>query len=166
MQKITPFLWFDSQAEEAANFYVETFKNAPKGSSGDSRVLAIARYGQESVEISGKPAGSVMTVSFMVDGLEMTALNGGPIFTFSEAVSLAVNCDSQNEIDYFWNAFTKNGGQESQCGWCKDKFGFSWQIVPAVLTEIMSSKDTDKAHRAMAKLMTMKKLVISELESA
>jgi predicted 3-demethylubiquinone-9 3-methyltransferase (glyoxalase superfamily) len=166
MQKITPFLWYDSQAEQAANFYVETFRNAPKGSAGDSKVISTARYSIEAAHASGRPAGSVMTVSFMLDGQEFNAINGGPIFKFSEAFSFVVNCDSQDEIDYFWNTFTKDGGQESQCGWLKDKFGFSWQIVPNILSQLTTSEDPGKTERVTAKLMTMKKLDIAALENA
>jgi predicted 3-demethylubiquinone-9 3-methyltransferase (glyoxalase superfamily) len=166
MQKITPFLWFDSQAEEAATLYVETFKNAPKGSGGDSKMLTISRYSPEAAEVSGRPAGSAMTVSFMLDGQEFAALNGGPLFKFSEAVSFAVSCDSQEEIDYFWDALTKNGGAESQCGWLKDRFGFSWQIVPSMLDRLMTSNEPGKPQRVMAALLTMKKLDIAALQNA
>ncbi|HEX7724888.1 MAG TPA: VOC family protein [Candidatus Paceibacterota bacterium] len=166
MQKITPFLWFDSQAEQAAHFYVDTFKNAPKGSAGDSKIVSMARYSESSSAASGRPAGSIMTVGFMLDGQEFSAINGGPAFKFSEAFSLVVSCDTQEEIDYFWNAFIRDGGAESQCGWLKDKFGFSWQIVPVNLNTLASSTEPGKAERVMAKLMTMKKLDIAALENA
>jgi predicted 3-demethylubiquinone-9 3-methyltransferase (glyoxalase superfamily) len=166
MQKITPCLWFDSQAEEATNLYVETFRNAPKGSAGDSKIISTTRYSSEAAEVSGRPAGSVLTVSFMLDGQEFIALNGGPIFKFSEAISLSVSCDTQEELDYFWNAFVKNGGEESQCGWLKDRYGLSWQIVPSVLPELLTSEDAAKARRVTAALLDMKKLDIAALQNA
>ena len=136
MQKIAPFLWFDNQAEEAAKFYVSVFKN--------SKVGTIARYG----ESGPGPKGSVMTVGFELDGQKFTALNGGPIFKFTEAISLVVNCENQEEIDYIWEKLTADGGQEVQCGWLKDKYGLSWQVVPAILSELVS-KDPKKSERVM-----------------
>ena len=118
MSKVTPFLWFDTEAEEAANFYVSLFPN--------SRITNVTRYGNA----GPGPAGSVMTISFEIDGMPVTALNGGPIYKFSEAVSLSVSCDNQDEVDRYWNALTSNGGQEGPCAWLKDRYGFSWQIVP------------------------------------
>jgi len=154
MQKITPFLWFDSQAEEAANFYVSIFKN--------SKVGTISRYGD-----SGPgPKGSVMTVAFELDGEKFTALNGGPIFKFTEAISLVVNCESQEEIDYFWEKLTADGGQEVECGWLKDKYGLSWQIVPTIVWEVFESGDPKKSERVMKAVMQMKKLDISKLKEA
>ena len=154
MQKITPFLWFDSQAEEAANFYVSIFKN--------SKVGAISRYGD-----SGPgPKGSVMTVAFELDGEKFTALNGGPIFKFTEAISLVVNCENQDEIDYFWEKLTANGGQEVECGWLKDKYGLSWQIVPTILWELVKSDDPKKSERVMQAVMQMKKLDVAKLKEA
>lgn len=166
MQKITPNLWFDSQAEEAAAFYVHTFKHAPKGSAGDSRIISMTRYDAAGAEVSGRPVGSVLTVNYMLDGQEFLALNGGPVFKFSEAVSLSVSCDTQEEIDYFWNTFVKNGGEESQCGWLKDKYGFSWQIVPSILPKLLTSEDPEKAGRVSAALFKMQKLDIATLENA
>ena len=154
MQKITPFLWFDSQAEEAANFYVSIFKN--------SKVGTISRYGDS----GPRPKGSVMTVAFELDGENFTALNGGPIFKFTEAISLVVNCESQEEIDYFWEKLTADGGQEVECGWLKDKYGLSWQIVPTILWELVKSDDPKKSERVMKALMQMKKLDISKLKEA
>lgn len=154
MQKIAPFLWFDSQAEEAANFYVSVFKN--------SKVGTIARYG----ESGPGPKGSVMTVGFELDGQKFTALNGGPIFKFTEAISLVVNCENQEEIDYFWEKLTADGGQEVQCGWLKDKYGLSWQVVPAILPELVKSDDPKKSERVMKALMQMKKLDIAKLKEA
>ena len=154
MQKITPFLWFDTKAEEAAQFYVSVFKN--------SRILAVTRYG----DAGPGPKGSVMVVSFQLEGQQFTALNGGPRFQFSEAFSFVVSCENQEEIDYYWNKLTSDGGQESQCGWLKDKFGFSWQIVPTALGKLMSDKDPKKANRVMQALLQMKKLDIAVLEEA
>jgi len=152
-QKITPFLWFDDQAEEAAQFYTSIFKN--------SKILNVSRYG----EAGPGPKGSVMVVSFQLEGQQFTALNGGPRFKFSEAFSFVVNCENQQEIDHYWTKLTSNGGQESQCGWLKDKFGFSWQIVPTALGKLMSG-DPQKANRVMQALLQMKKLDIATLEEA
>jgi len=157
MQKITPFLWFDNQAEEAATFYASVFRN--------SKIGSIARYDKTSAAASGRSEGSAMTVSFQLEGEEFIALNGGPLFRFSEAISFVVNCDTQKEIDYYWNKLT-DGGEESQCGWLKDKFGLSWQIVPSSLGKWIAGPDKAKSSRAMAALMKMKKLVIAELENA
>ena len=155
MQKINPFLWFDSNAEEAANFYVSVFSKSPK-SSGNSKVLTI---------MPG-PGGKALGVSFMLEGQEFKSLNGGPLFKFTEAISLFINCDTQDEIDYFWNKFTSDGGQESMCGWLKDKYGLSWQIVQPVLGELLGSKDREKAGRAMQAMMGMKKIIIADLKKA
>ncbi len=153
-QKITPFLWFDKQAEEAAQFYVSIFKN--------SKILHVSRYG----DAGPGPKGSVMVVNFQLAGQEFTALNGGPLFKFSEAFSFVVNCENQQEVDEYWGKLTSGGGQESQCGWLKDKFGFSWQIVPTALGKLMSDKDPQKANRVMEALLKMKKLDIATLEAA
>jgi predicted 3-demethylubiquinone-9 3-methyltransferase (glyoxalase superfamily) len=151
-QKITPFLWFDNQAEEAANFYVSIFKN--------SRVTGITRYGD-----SGPgPKGSVMTVEFELEGQKFVGLNGGPIFKFTEATSFAVTCESQAEVDYFWEKLTAAGGQESQCGWLKDKYGLSWQVVPAVAIAMLKNPATSE--RVMQAIMPMKKIEIAKLEQA
>ena len=154
MQKITPFLWFDTNAEEAAEFYVSIFKN--------SKILNVSRYG----DAGPGPKGSVMVVNFQLAGQEFTALNGGPLFKFSEAFSLVVNCETQKELDEYWSKLTSGGGQESQCGWLKDKFGFSWQIVPTELGKLMSAKDPAKANRVMQALLQMKKLDIAKLRQA
>jgi len=154
MQKITPFLWFDNNAEEAMNFYVSIFKN--------SKVLSVTRYG----ESGPGPKGSVMTAAFELDGQQFTALNGGPHFKFTEAISLVVNCESQEEIDYFWEKLSADGGQEVQCGWLKDKFGLSWQVVPTILPELVKSSDPQKSERVMKALMQMKKLNINGLRQA
>ena len=153
-QKITPFLWFDNQAEEAAQFYTSIFKN--------SKILQVSRYG----DAGPGPKGSVMVVNFQLAGQEFTALNGGPRFTFSEAFSFVVNCENQNEIDEYWSKLTADGGQESMCGWLKDKFGFSWQIVPTELGKLMSVKDPQTASRVMDALLKMRKLDIAKLKAA
>jgi predicted 3-demethylubiquinone-9 3-methyltransferase (glyoxalase superfamily) len=153
-QKITPFLWFDNQAEEAAQFYTSIFKN--------SKILQVSRYG----DAGPGPKGSVMVVNFQLAGQEFTALNGGPHFTFSEAFSFVVNCDTQQEIDDYWSKLTSGGGAESMCGWLKDKFGFSWQIVPIQLGKLMGDKDPQKANRVMQALLKMKKLDIAKLTAA
>ena len=154
MQKITPFLWFDTQAEEAANYYLSVFK--------DGRILEIVRYG----EAGPGPAGSVMTVSFEIHGQQFTALNGGPQFKFSEAISFVVRCDTQQEIDTLWAKLSSQGGKEGRCGWLTDKYGLSWQIVPPVLLEFIKDKDAAKAQRAMQAMMKMGKLDIAALKRA
>jgi predicted 3-demethylubiquinone-9 3-methyltransferase (glyoxalase superfamily) len=156
VQKIVTFLWFDSQAEEAANLYVSLFKN--------SKILQITRYPESATPASGQPAGSVMTVSFQLDGQQFTAINGGPHFKFTEAISLVVNCDTQEEIDRLWAKLIEGGGREDQCGWLKDKFGLSWQIVPASLGEML--KKPEDAQRVMAAVLKMKKLDIATLKKA
>ena len=153
-QKITPFLWFDNQAEAAAQFYTSIFKN--------SKILHVSRYG----DAGPGPKGAVMVVNFQLAGQEFTALNGGPLFKFSEAFSFVVNCENQQEVDEYWTKLTANGGQESQCGWLKDKFGFSWQIVPTALGRLMSDKDPQKGSRVMQALLQMKKIDIATLEAA
>ncbi len=157
MQKITPFLWFDDKAEEAVNFYASLFKN--------SRIVKMVRYGDEAAAASGRPKGSAMTIAFQLEGQDFTALNGGPHFKFTEAISLVVNCTTQAEVDTLWNALCA-GGAESQCGWLKDKYGLSWQIVPTVVSEMLSSGDAAKAGRMMQALMQMKKLDIAALQRA
>jgi predicted 3-demethylubiquinone-9 3-methyltransferase (glyoxalase superfamily) len=153
-QKITPFLWFDHQAEEAAKFYISVFKN--------SRMLRISRYG----EAGPGPVGSVMTAEFILDGQEFVALNAGPHFKFTEAISFVVNCDTQEEVDYFWQKLTEGGGQESMCGWLKDKFGLSWQVVPRILNEMLLDEDPKKAKHAMQAMLQMKKIDIAKLKKA
>ncbi|TSD46134.1 VOC family protein [Rhodococcus sp. KBS0724] len=155
MPSITPCLWFDTQAEEAAHFYISVF--------GSGKILEIERYGEGSP--SGQPAGSVMTVVFELDGQRFTGLNGGPMFTFSEAVSFEIPCADQAEVDHYWSALTE-GGEESQCGWLKDKFGLSWQVVPSRLLELMHDPDRAKAQRVMDAMMQMKKIDVAELERA
>ena len=142
MQKITPFLWFDNQAEEAVSFYTSIFKN--------SRIVSISRYGEEGAEASGRPKGTVMTIAFRLDGQEFVALNGGPIFKFTEAVSFVVNCESQDEEDYYSERLSGGGDPKAQqCGWLKDKYGLSWQIVPTVLVTLLNDHDPEKSRRVM-----------------
>ena len=153
--KITTFLWFDNQAEEAANFYTSVFKN--------SEIESVSRYGKEGFEIHGQKEGSVMTVAFSINGQSFTALNGGPIFKFSEAISFQVFCDTQEEIDYYWNRLTE-GGEEIQCGWLKDKYGVSWQIIPTILSQLMI--DPARAGRVTNAYLQMKKFDIEKLKNA
>lgn len=158
MQKITPCLWFDDQAEEAANFYVSIFKN--------SRIGTISRYGDAAAERSGRRGGTVMTVSFEIEGQPYVALNGGPLFRFNESVSFMVNCETQEEIDYYWNKLSEGGDQKAQqCGWLKDKYGVSWQIVPAALGELLGG-DPKRSGKVMEALLQMKKLDIRTLRQA
>jgi predicted 3-demethylubiquinone-9 3-methyltransferase (glyoxalase superfamily) len=158
-QRITPFLWFDDQAEQAAAFYTSIFK--------DSRVTATTRYTKEAEQAAGRPAGSVMTVAFELDGQEFTAINGGPIFKFNEALSLVVHCDSQQEVDHFWNRLSEGGDPGAQqCGWLKDRFGLSWQVVPDQLPRLLTDPDPARGRRAMAAMLTMKKIDIAALEKA
>jgi predicted 3-demethylubiquinone-9 3-methyltransferase (glyoxalase superfamily) len=154
MQKIITFLWFDNQAEEAVNFYVSLFKN--------STINNVARYG----EAGPGPKGSAMLVSFTLEGQQFQALNGGPIFKFTEATSLYVNCETQEEVDTFWAKFTADGGQESQCGWLKDKYGLSWQIIPSALQRTVGGSDKAGAARAMQAMLKMRKIDIKALEDA
>jgi predicted 3-demethylubiquinone-9 3-methyltransferase (glyoxalase superfamily) len=156
-QRISVCLWFDDQAEQAVNFYVSIFKNA--------RIGAVTRYDDEGARAAGRPKGSVMTVAFELDGQPFMALNGGPVFTFTEAISLVVHCDTQAEVDAFWTKLS-SGGQEVQCGWLKDRFGVSWQIVPRILLEMLQDQDPDKSRRVMAAMLKMKKLDIAALERA
>ena len=155
MQKITPFLWFDDKAEEAVNFYVSIFTN--------SKIGSITRYGDEGAEVSGRPKGTVMTVTFQLEGQEFTALNGGPHFKFTEAISLLVNCKTQEEVDELWEKLSE-GGEKGQCGWLKDKYGLSWQIVPTVLGEMLQDKDARKSERVMNALLKMNKIEIKALK--
>jgi predicted 3-demethylubiquinone-9 3-methyltransferase (glyoxalase superfamily) len=158
MQKITPFLWFDDQAEEAVKFYTSVFKN--------SKVGRILRYGEEAASKSGRPAGSVLTIEFEIEGQKFVALNGGPQFKFNESVSFVVNCETQEEVDYFWGKLIADGGEESQCGWLKDKFGLSWQVTPTVLIDMLHDKDSEKTERAMKSMLQMQKIDIEKLKAA
>lgn len=154
MPKITPFLWFDHQAEEAANLYVSIFKN--------SKVTSITRYG----EAGPGPKGTAMTVQFRLDGQEFIALNGGPHFTFNESISFSVDCKTQEEVDEYWTKLTADGGEEGPCGWLKDRFGLSWQINPSILGKMLSDPDPQKAKRTMEAMLKMKKIDIAELQRA
>jgi predicted 3-demethylubiquinone-9 3-methyltransferase (glyoxalase superfamily) len=156
-QRIMPCLWFDTEAEEAANFYCSVFKN--------SRINTIGRYGKEGFEKHGKKAGSVMVVAFELEGQKFVALNGGPQFKFSEAISFQIHCDSQKEVDYFWSKLTQ-GGEEGPCGWLKDRFGLSWQVVPTALIEMVSDKDPAKVQRVTKAFLQMKKFDIDALRRA
>jgi len=159
MQRITPCLWFDHQAEEAANFYVSIFKHA--------RVGAVTRYGEAGYEVHGRPAGSVMTVEFQLEGQDFVALNGGPVFTFNEAVSLQVHCETQEELDHYWERLSQGGDKQAQqCGWLKDKYGLSWQIVPAMLPKMLQEGNAAKSQRVMKALLQMSKLDIQKLKQA
>jgi predicted 3-demethylubiquinone-9 3-methyltransferase (glyoxalase superfamily) len=159
MQKITPCLWFDSNAEEAVNFYTAIFKN--------SKIGNISRYGEAGFEIHRKPAGTVLTMEFELDGQAFTALNGGPIFKFNEAVSFQVSCESQEEVDYYWGKLSEGGDKKAQqCGWLKDKYGLSWQIVPTVLAEMLQDKDVERSGRVMKAMLQMTKIDISGLKRA
>jgi len=159
MQTITPNLWFDGQAEEAVDFYVSVFKNA--------KITSTVRFGKAGAEGSGMPEGSVMMISFSLDGQQFTALNGGPQFTFSEAVSFIVNCKDQEEVDYYWAKLTQGGDEKAQiCGWLKDRFGVSWQVVPVALQEMLRDKDPAKVDRVMKAIFPMKKLDLAALKRA
>ena len=159
MQKITSNLWFDTQAEEAAKFYTSIFKN--------SKIGKISRYGKEGYEIHKRPEGTVMVVQFYIEEQEFTALNGGPHFKFNEAISFIVNCNSQEEVDYYWEKLSEGGDEKAQmCGWLKDKFGLSWQIVPTVLAEMLTDPDPKKSQPVMKVMLQMKKIDIETLKRA
>ena len=159
VQRITPCLWFDDQAQEAAEFYTAIFRN--------SKIVKIARYGEAGREVHGKPPGSVLTVAFELEGQAFTALNGGPIFKFNEATSFQVNCETQEEVDYYWNKLSAGGDDKAQqCGWLKDKYGLSWQVVPRALVELISDPDPHKSGRVMEALLKMKKIDIDQLKRA
>jgi predicted 3-demethylubiquinone-9 3-methyltransferase (glyoxalase superfamily) len=159
IQRITPFLWFDDQAEEAVNFYVSVFDN--------SRVVTTTRYEGEAATAGGRPEGSIMTIAFQLDGQDFTALNGGPQFRFNESISFVVNCQSQAEVDRFWSRLSEGGDAKAQqCGWLKDRFGVSWQIVPVALQAMLADPDQDRARRVMHALLGMKKLDLDALRKA
>ena len=151
-------MWFDDQAEEAVNFYTSLFKN--------SNIGRIFRYTEEAAEKTGRPVGSVLTIEFEIEGQKFVALNGGPLFKFNESVSFVVNCETQEEVDYFWEKLTADGGEESQCGWLKDKFGLSWQVTPTVLIDMLHDKDPEKAERVMKAMLQMQKIEIPKLKAA
>ena len=158
MQKITPFLWFDDQAEEAVNFYTSLFKN--------SKIGRIFRNPQEAAEKTGRPVGSVLTIEFEIEGQKFVALNGGPLFKFNESISFVINCETQEEVDYFWGKLIADGGEESACGWLKDKFGLSWQITPTVLIDMLHDNDQEKSGRVMQAMLQMQKIEIPKLKAA
>jgi predicted 3-demethylubiquinone-9 3-methyltransferase (glyoxalase superfamily) len=158
-QRITPCLWFEDQAEEAASFYTGIFK--------DSRIGRSSRYGEAGREVHGRPPGTVMTVAFELDGQAFTALNGGPVFKFNEAISFQVSCQDQKEVDYYWEKLSEGGDEKAQqCGWLKDKYGVSWQVVPTVVMALISDPASEKSQRAMAAMLQMKKIDIARLERA
>jgi predicted 3-demethylubiquinone-9 3-methyltransferase (glyoxalase superfamily) len=159
MQKISPCLWFDDQGEEAAKFYTSIFK--------DSKIGDVTRYGKEGYEIHGREEGTVMTVEFEIEGQKFLALNGGPIFKFNEAISFQVYCETQEEVDYYWEKLSEGGDEKAQqCGWLKDKYGVSWQIVPTILMKMLKDKDSEKSQRVMKVMLQMHKLEISTLKKA
>ena len=160
MQKITPFFWFNDNAEEAVKFYTSIFKN--------SKVGRILRYDEETAKVSqsGRPVGSVLTIEFEIEGQNFVALNGGPQFKFNESISFVVNCETQKEVDYFWEKLTADGGEESQCGWLRDKFGVSWQVTPTLLIDMLHDKDAKKSERVMKAMLQMQKIDISKLKAA
>jgi len=159
MQKITPCLWFDNQAEEAAHFYTSIFKN--------SKIGNITRYGKEGYEIHKREVGTVMTMDFEIEGQKFTALNGGPVFKFNEAISFVVKCKSQKEVDYYWEKLSEGGDERAQqCGWLKDKYGVSWQIVPEILSELVGDPTSEKSQRAMKAMLQMKKIDLEGLKKA
>jgi predicted 3-demethylubiquinone-9 3-methyltransferase (glyoxalase superfamily) len=159
LQRITPCLWFDNQGEEAAKFYTGIFRH--------SKIVSVARYGEAGREVHGKQPGTAMTVAFELDGQRFTALNGGPMFKFNEAISFQVNCETQEEVDYYWERLSEGGDKKAQqCGWLKDKYGASWQVVPRVLIEMMSDPDVEKSGRTMKTMLQMKKIDIGELKRA
>jgi predicted 3-demethylubiquinone-9 3-methyltransferase (glyoxalase superfamily) len=159
MPKITPCLWFDHHAEEAVNFKTSIFKH--------SKIGRVAHYGEDAAKVSGRPAGSVMTIEFQLDGQDFVALNGGPVFKFNEAVSFQVHCKTQEEVDHYWEHLSKGGDRQAQqCGWLKDKYGVSWQIVPTALVEMLQDKDPEKTNRVMKAILQMGKIDIKHLEHA
>ena len=158
-RRITPCLWFDDQAEAAVGFYVGIFKN--------SKIVKVSRYGKAGQEITRRPPGSVMTVAFELDGQPFTALNGGPVFKFNEAISLQVMCESQDEVDYYWEKLSAGGDERAkQCGWLKDRYGVSWQVVPTALLDLVGDPNSERSERAMTAMLKMRKLDIAELKRA
>jgi predicted 3-demethylubiquinone-9 3-methyltransferase (glyoxalase superfamily) len=160
MQKITPFLWFNDNAEQAVKFYTSIFKN--------SKVGRILRYDEETAKVSqsGRPVGSVLTIEFEIEGQKFVSLNGGPQFKFNESISFVVNCERQKEVDYFWEKLTADGGEESQCGWLRDKFGVSWQVTPIALIDMLHDKDAKRSERVMKAMLQMQKIDIKKLKAA
>lgn len=159
MEKITPFLWFDQDAEAAANFYVSIFKN--------SKIKTVTHYPKEAAAVSGMPAGAVMSIAFELNGQNFSAINGGPLFKFTEAISFVINCEDQAEVDYYWEKLSEGGDPKAQqCGWLKDKFGVSWQVVPKTLGQFIGGPDQIKSGRATSAMLKMKKIDIGEIERA
>jgi predicted 3-demethylubiquinone-9 3-methyltransferase (glyoxalase superfamily) len=159
MKQITPFLWFDDNAEEAVNFYTSIFKN--------SKIKSVTRYNESAAKVAGRPKDSLMTAAFELNGQEFVALNGGPLFKFTEAVSFVINCENQKEVDYYWEKLTSGADAKAQqCGWLKDKYGLSWQVVPTVLSELLADKNANKSHAVMTAMLQMKKIEIAALEKA
>jgi len=159
MKQITPFLWFDDNAEEAVNFYTSVFKN--------SNITSVTRYGEVAAKVAGRPKGSLMTAAFQLNGQEFIALNGGPLFKFTEAVSFVINCENQKEVDYYWEKLTAGSDAlAQQCGWLKDKFGLSWQVVPTILSKLLADKNAKKSQKVMMAMLQMKKIDIAALENA
>src|SRR5262245_10714105 len=160
MQKITPFLWFEGQAEDAVKFYTTIFKN--------SKIGRILRYGEETAKVSGsgQPVGSVLTIEFEIEGQKFIALNGGPQFKFNESISFVVYCETQEDVDYYWKKLSSADGEESACGWLKDKFGVSWQVTPTILINMLHDKDAEKAERVMHAMLQMQKIDIAKLKAA
>jgi predicted 3-demethylubiquinone-9 3-methyltransferase (glyoxalase superfamily) len=158
MQKITPFLWFDGQAEQAVKFYTSVFKT--------SKVGRILRYDENAAKAASRPLGSVLTIEFEIEGQKFVALNGGSEFKFNESISFVVNCETQQEVDHYWNKLTADGGHESACGWLKDKFGVSWQVTPTVLVDMLHDKNPEKAGRVMKAMLQMQKIDIGKLKDA
>lgn len=157
-RKITPFLWFDNNAEAAVNLYTSLFEN--------STINNVVRYNSEMANAARMPDGGVLTIDFTLDGQNFVAMNAGPVFKFTEAVSFVINCDDQQEVDKFWNNLTANGGQESQCGWLKDQFGLSWQVIPKVLLKALNDKDAARSQRALHAMLQMKKIIVADIEKA
>lgn len=158
-QRITPFLWFDDQAEQAAKFYVSVFRK-------NSRITAVQRYDEHGAQAARRPAGSVMTIAFRLAGQEFVALNGGPLFKFNESVSLVVNCANQKEVDYFWSRLSSGGGGKGHCGWLKDRFGLSWQVVPRDAIKLLEDRDPAKSRRVMAAILKMRKINLAAVRRA
>lgn len=166
-QKIQLCLWFDKECEEAMNLYIDTFNNRPGAEKKESEIMSIQRYPEgQQIGPMKDMEGKVLTAFFSLDGQVFQALDGGPMFKFNESLSLSVDCDGQEEVDYFWNKLTADGGEESQCGWLKDKFGLSWQIIPKELGELLSSPEQEKAGRAMQAMLQMKKIDVNKLQEA
>lgn len=167
MQKITPFLWFEKGAEEAVNFYTDLFSAA----GHDSKILTTTYYSDASAEVSGMPSGTIMTVEFEIDGQKFVAINGGPTsqedgFKFTPAISFVINCKTQEEIDYFWEKFSADGGKPWECGWIKDKYGLTWQVTPEIWEKLLSDPDKEKSERVMKAMLKMKKIEIDKLLEA